>query len=87
MTVPALAISAAPAATSDADAVLLAARSGADGADLLAVEGFEWVPAALQAIGAKGGAEELVKLPGPAERAQIVELAVRTFLNGVSRSR
>jgi TetR/AcrR family transcriptional regulator, mexJK operon transcriptional repressor len=25
--------------------------------------------------------------PGPAERAQIVELAVRTFLNGVSRSR
>ena len=72
MTVPALAISAAPAATSDADAVLLAARSGADGADLLAVEGFEWVPAALQAIGAKGGAEELVKLPGPAEGAGLV---------------
>lgn len=72
MTVPALAISAAPAATSDADAVLLAARSGADGADLLAVEGFEWVPAALQALGAKGGAEELVKLPGPAEGAALV---------------
>lgn len=72
MTVPALAISAAPAATSDADAVLLAARSGADGADLLAVEGFEWVPAALRALGAKGGAEELVKLPGPAEGAGLV---------------
>lgn len=72
MTVPALAISAAPAATSDADAVLLAARSGADGADLLAVDGFEWVPVSLRALGAKGGAEELVKLPGPAERAGLV---------------
>lgn len=72
MTVPALAISAAPAAKSDADAVLLAARSGPDGAELLAVEGFGWVPAALEAVGAKGGAEELVKLPGPAGGAGLV---------------
>jgi len=65
MTVPVLSVSPVPAAESGADAVLLAATSGADGAELLSVEGFEWLPAALTALGAKGTAEEVVKVPGP----------------------
>lgn len=75
MTVPVLSVSPAPAAESGADAVLLAATSGADGAELLAVDGFEWVPAALSALGAKGTAEEVVKVPGPEGGPRLVVVA------------
>ena len=72
MTVPSLAVSASPVVASDADVVLLAARSGSDGAELLAVEGYEWVPAALAAVGAKGGAEEVTRLPGNGDGPRMV---------------
>lgn len=65
MTVPALSVSPSPASESSADAVLLAARAGTDGVELLAVEGFEWLPAMLDTLGAKGTAEEVVRVPGP----------------------
>lgn len=75
MTVPVLAVSPDPAAQSGADAVLLAARSGPDGAELLPIEGFGWVSAALEALGAKGTAEELVKVPGGPEGPGLVVVA------------
>src|SRR5215207_1565296 len=64
MPVPSLDVSESPAAQSDADVVLLAARSGPDGLELLAPDGFEWVPAALEALGAKGAADEVTRVPG-----------------------
>jgi leucyl aminopeptidase len=72
MTVPSLFVSAAPAVASDADVVILAARSGSDGAELLAVPGYEWVPGALAAVGAKGTAEELTRLPGNGDGPRMV---------------
>ncbi|HKH07601.1 MAG TPA: M17 family peptidase N-terminal domain-containing protein, partial [Agromyces sp.] len=64
MPVPSLDVSESPAAQSDADVVLLAARSGPDGLELLTADGFEWVPAALEALGAKGAADEVTRVPG-----------------------
>ena len=72
MTVPSLSVTDAPASRSDADVVLLAATSGTEGAEMLAVDGFEWVAAALHALGAKGSAEELTRLPGVADGPRVV---------------
>ncbi|WP_173923971.1 leucyl aminopeptidase [Agromyces sp. Marseille-P2726] len=70
MTVPDLATSPSPATESDADVVLLAARSGSEGPALLAADGYEWVAPLLATLGAKGAADELTRLPslhgGPA---------------------
>ena len=63
MIVPDLATSPSPAAESDADVVLLAARSGTDGPELLTVKGYEWVASLLGPLGAKGSLDELARLP------------------------
>lgn len=75
MTVPSLSVSASPAVGSDADVVILAATSGSDGAELMAVPGYEWVPAALAAVGAKGTAEEFTRLPGNGDGPRMVVVA------------
>ncbi|MGH3704078.1 MAG: M17 family peptidase N-terminal domain-containing protein, partial [Agromyces sp.] len=72
MAVPSLSVTDSPAATSDADVVLLAVRKGADGPELLAEAGFEWVAAALETLGVGGTAEELIRIPGAAGGPRIV---------------
>jgi len=72
MTVPSLSVTDSPASGSDADVVLLAATCGADGPELLAASGFEWVAAALDALGAKGSAEELTRVPGAGDGPRVV---------------
>ena len=52
MTVPELACPSSPATESDADVVLLAARTGADGARTPRADGYEWVAPLLAALGA-----------------------------------
>src|SRR5215213_7178904 len=75
MPVPTLSVSASPAAQSDADVVLLAARNGPDGLELLAADGFEWVSAALEALGAKGASDEVTRLPGIEGGPRVVAVA------------
>lgn len=75
MAVPSLTVTAASAADSDADVVLLAARSGPDGPELLAAAGFEWVSAQLEALGAKGAVDELTRLPGRTDGPRIIAVA------------
>jgi leucyl aminopeptidase len=75
MPLPTLSVTASSAAQSDADVVILAARSGSDGPELLAVDGFEWVPAALEALGAKGAADEVTRVPGVEGGPRVVAVA------------
>jgi leucyl aminopeptidase len=75
MPVPTLSVSATPAAQSDADVVLLAARKGPDNLELLAADGFEWVSVALEALGAKGAADEVTRLPGIEGGPRVVAVA------------
>ena len=75
MTVPSLTVTSSPAAQADADVVLLAARKGADGPELLAADGFEWVAAALATMGATGAADELTRLPGSGNGPRVVAVA------------
>lgn len=75
MAVPSLTVTAASASDSDADVVLLAARSGPDGPELLAAAGFEWVSAQLEALGAKGAGDELTRLPGRTDGPRIIAVA------------
>jgi leucyl aminopeptidase len=75
MAVPTLSVTASSAAESDADVVLLAARSGDEGPELLAADGFEWVAPLLQALGAKGAADELTRLPGLEGGPKVVAVA------------
>ena len=72
MTVPELAVSASPVMYSHADVVLLAARSGSDGPELVADDGFEWVASVLGALGAKGAVDELTRIPARDEGPAIV---------------
>ncbi|MGW9631429.1 leucyl aminopeptidase [Agromyces sp. NPDC055520] len=64
MAVPTLIVTDSPAVSSDADVVLLAARAGEAGPELLAGPGFEWVGSVLEALDVSGAAEELVRVPG-----------------------
>lgn len=64
MTVPTLSVTTSPAPAADADVVLLVATKGADGAELLGADGFEWVAPQLAALGATGASDELTRLPG-----------------------
>ena len=64
MAVPTLSVTDSPASSSDADVVLLAVRKGADGPELLAEAGFEWVAPALETLDVSGAAEELIRIPG-----------------------
>ncbi|KRC62609.1 aminopeptidase [Agromyces sp. Root81] len=72
MAVPTLTVTDSPASASDADVVLLAARKGTDGPELLAEAGFEWVAPVLEALDAGGAAEELIRVPGPADGPRVV---------------
>lgn len=53
-----------PSSTASADVVLLASSPSDDGPTLSAPTGYDWVTDALVALGAKGAADELVRLPG-----------------------
>ncbi|UOQ89302.1 leucyl aminopeptidase [Agromyces endophyticus] len=75
MTVPVLSVFDTPAAASDADVVLLVARAGDDGPELLAPEGFDWVLPQLVALGATGAADELTRLPGVEGGPRVVAVA------------
>lgn len=75
MAVPTLTLTAASAVDSDADVVLLAARSGPEGPELLAVDGFEWVQDQLEALAAKGATDEFTRLPGRTGGPRVVAVA------------
>lgn len=75
MTVPSLTVTTAPAAEADVDVVVLAARKGADGPELLAADGFEWVVPHLATMGAIGAADELTRLPGTGSGPRVVAVA------------
>lgn len=75
MTVPTLAVTDSPATDTDADVVLLVVRKGADGPELLALDGFEWILPQLVALGATGAAEELTRVPGVEGGARVVAVA------------
>ncbi|WP_022887728.1 leucyl aminopeptidase [Agromyces italicus] len=64
MTVPTLSVTSSPAADTDADVALLVAVKGADGPELIAADGFDWVAPQLVALGATGASEELTRVPG-----------------------
>ena len=75
MTAPSLTVTDSPAAHADADVVLLAARKTADGPELLAADGFEWVAPLLTTMGARGAADELTRLPGNGSGPRVVAVA------------
>ncbi|GAA2023136.1 leucyl aminopeptidase [Agromyces tropicus] len=72
MSVPTIDLSDSPAAESGADALVLPVRRTADGPELLAPDGFDWVPAALALLGAKGSADEVTRLVAPGEGGRLV---------------
>ena len=75
MSVPVIALTDSPAIDADSDAVVIAARRTGDGPELLAPAGFEWVPAALTALGAKGAIDEVTRLVEPSGAGRIVAVA------------
>lgn len=75
MPVPTLSLTSAPAAETDADVVLIGARSTDDGVELLAAAGFEWVRAQLETLGAKGAADELTRLADATAPGRVVAVA------------
>lgn len=75
MSVPVIALTDSPAIDADSDAVVIAARRTGDGPELLAPAGFEWVPAALTALGAKGAIDEVTRLVEPSGAGRIVVVA------------
>jgi leucyl aminopeptidase len=75
MPIPALDAVTSPAADTSADALVLFATTGDDGPDVHAPDGFAWAGEALRALGGKGGAEELTRLPGRAAGPRVVLVA------------
>ncbi|WP_136707050.1 leucyl aminopeptidase [Agromyces sp. H66] len=75
MTVPELARSSDPLTDSDADVVLLAARPGGSGVELVAPEEYEWVGPMLSRLGATGAAEELTRILSPGAGPGVVAVA------------
>ncbi|MCM3659080.1 leucyl aminopeptidase [Agromyces mediolanus] len=75
MPIPTISLSASPAVDADAEVVVLASRSTDDGPQLLAPAGFEWAEAQLRALGAKGAADELVRLADPSVDGRVVAVA------------
>jgi leucyl aminopeptidase len=69
---PTLSVTESPASDSDSDVGLLAARKGADGPELLAEAGFEWVASVLETLDVSGAAEELIRVPGTAGGPRVV---------------
>jgi len=72
MTAPELSRSSDPVTASDADVVLLAARPGEDGPELLAPEAYGWVTPLLVRLGAKGAADEFTRIPSQGDGPQVV---------------
>ena len=75
MTVPELACSSSPAVESDADVVLLGARSADDGVELLAPAEYEWVAPVLASLGASGASDELTRIPAQGDGPGVVAIA------------
>ncbi len=75
MPTPVISLSSSPAVDATADVVVLASRSGDDGVVLLAPDGFEWAEGQLRALGAKGAADELVRLADPGVEGRVVAVA------------
>lgn len=75
MPVPSLELSTSPASDTDADVLLVFARRGPDGAEPLAPAGFEWIGAAVAALGAKGSVDEVTKLVAPDGSGRVVAVA------------
>lgn len=75
MPVPSLELSTALPADSDSDAVVVFARRTSDGAEPLAPGGFEWVGAAIAALGAKGAVDEVTRLVAPGDQGRVVVVA------------
>jgi leucyl aminopeptidase len=72
MTAPELSRSSDPVTASDADVVLLAARPGEDGPELLAPDAYGWVTPLLVRLGAKGAADEFTRIPSQGDGPQVV---------------
>lgn len=75
MPVPSLELSTALPADTDADAAVVFARRTPDGAEPLAPGGFDWVGAALAALGAKGAVDEVTRLVAPDDRGRVIVVA------------
>ncbi|ANJ27075.1 leucyl aminopeptidase [Agromyces aureus] len=75
MSVTDLRTSELPAASSEADVVLLTAVSTADGPRLLEVDGYAWVAPLLAGLGATGAADELVRIPSSGGGPAVVAVA------------
>ncbi|WP_438855956.1 leucyl aminopeptidase [Agromyces sp. M3QZ16-3] len=76
MSVPSIELAPSPASTSDADAVVVPVRRSGDGPAPLVEGGFEWVGPALARLGAKGGLDEVTKLPAPEGDGLVVATGV-----------
>ncbi|HEY6800026.1 MAG TPA: leucyl aminopeptidase, partial [Agromyces sp.] len=72
MTVPELSYSTASAIDSDADVVLLAARSTDEGAQVLAPAEYDWVAPLLGGLGASGAVDELTRIPAQGDGPAVV---------------
>lgn len=75
MAVPILSVTDSPASDADADVVVVAARTGAAGPELLAEGGFEWVTPLLELLDITGAAEEFVRIPAPEGGPRVVVVA------------
>ncbi|MRX42535.1 leucyl aminopeptidase [Agromyces kandeliae] len=76
MSVPSIELTASPADTTDADAVVLPVRRTGDGPVPVVDGGFEWVGTTLARLGAKGGLDEVTKLTAPGGDGIVVATGV-----------
>ncbi|WP_430646535.1 leucyl aminopeptidase [Agromyces sp. GXS1127] len=76
MSVPTIELATSPAATTDADAVVVPVRRTGDGPAPIVDDGFEWLGAALERLGAKGGLDEVTKLTAPDRDVLVVATGV-----------
>lgn len=84
MSVPTIELRTSPAATTDAEAVVVPVRRTGDGPVPLVEDGFEWVAAALERLGAKGGLDEVTKLMAPDRDGLVVATGVGEVTDAAS---
>jgi leucyl aminopeptidase len=75
MPIPTIDVISTPASQIRADALVLFATTGDERPAVLAPDGFAWAGDALASLGAKGGAEELTRLPGHEGGPRVVLVA------------
>jgi len=75
MPMPTLELSSSATSTSAADALVVFATAGAQGLTLVAPTDLDWITSSLEALGAKGAAEELTRLPGREGGPRLVMVA------------